>query len=100
MIQLLNERMSSGKQRIFKILPFLLTLMVFATARPCLSDGGEMVLEHDLHVTVDMESRRIKGVDRLLARRGEIRLILREGSSIERIMSDGLPAKYSVKEVR
>lgn len=60
------------------------------------------VLTHRLNVTINIKTRAISGVDRLTVKKsGErLNLVIRTGSTIDKIESGGVPIDYSVNRLR
>ncbi len=60
------------------------------------------VLAHHLNVTINIKDRGISGVDRLTVKKsgGRLNLVIRSGSSIDKVESGGESIDYSVTQLR
>jgi peptidase M1-like protein len=60
------------------------------------------VLTHKLNVTIDIKTRSINGVDRITAKRSgdRLKLIIRTGSTVDKVESGGVPVDFSVNRLR
>ncbi len=76
----------------------IIAAAIFALFFAAPSCFGEFPISHNLNISVDIKGRKVAGTDRIeAADPSRLRLFLRQGSSIDKVLMNGSELRFSVK---